>query len=224
MTLDPKTLERLSALADGALTGREKADAEALIARDPEARRALEEFKALRTDLSALPLLTPPEALYHRVLRDLDGAKRSRRSFWTYVPYKTAGAVMALSLVVIATHDLWRTPPAGTPPDYHSPVPPSPSPRSPVPPPVHGQMDARRRPQQAPPVQPNRTGWFLFRVRVAREMKRLWQGFRRRRYTDPVRMGQTGGAAALIDCGCACAAGRHVTPGVPFIEDHRDRW
>ncbi len=106
MNLDPKILEQLSAYLDGALSPAEKAAVEALLARDAGVRKALEEMKALGRKMKDLPLLEPPEALYRRVLRDIE--EPARRPFFSYFPLKTAGALMAAALVMVVTGDHWR--------------------------------------------------------------------------------------------------------------------
>jgi anti-sigma factor RsiW len=103
---DPQLLERLSAYLDGALPASEKAAVEALLARDPEARKILDGMKAVSSQLKETPLLTPPEALYRRVLREIETP--APRPFFSYVPMKTLAAVCAAALVMVATGDHWR--------------------------------------------------------------------------------------------------------------------
>lgn len=109
MIPDPRT-ERLSAYLDGTLSPREKAEVEALLAQDAAARMILNDLKTLRAALKDLPSVKPSEAFYARVWRDIDAAPR--RAFWSYAPFKAAGALAAAALVVVVTHDFWRSPAA----------------------------------------------------------------------------------------------------------------
>ncbi|MCX7425789.1 MAG: zf-HC2 domain-containing protein, partial [Planctomycetia bacterium] len=61
--------ELLSAYLDGELTAGERARVEELLAADPAARRLVDEFRAVRDRLHALPKYTVGEDLGDRVLR-----------------------------------------------------------------------------------------------------------------------------------------------------------
>jgi hypothetical protein len=97
----------LSAYLDEALPSNEMSAVKNLLAKDADLRDALKRLKSLRTGLKSLPTLTPPESFYDRVWRDVERTP-VRRPFFSYVPFKTIGALAVVSLVVVATRDFWR--------------------------------------------------------------------------------------------------------------------
>jgi hypothetical protein len=107
MSLDAKTLAQLSAYLDDALSLREKSDVDVLLFRNPEAKRALEALRQLRAQVGKLPQEAPPDSFYKTVWRRID-AEPARRSWLAFAPLKTAGALAAVALVAVATHDMWR--------------------------------------------------------------------------------------------------------------------
>ncbi|QDU87113.1 hypothetical protein Pla175_04680 [Pirellulimonas nuda] len=75
---DARLAELISALADGQLTGAERAEAEAAVAASPESHRLMNDFQTLSSAIRALPAQAPRTDLAAAVRRRLDAEAPAR--------------------------------------------------------------------------------------------------------------------------------------------------
>ncbi len=71
--IDPKTIELMNRVLDGAATEPERADLDRTLTSSPEARARYEEMGRLVRRLDSVPMADPPADLHHQVVSAVDG-------------------------------------------------------------------------------------------------------------------------------------------------------
>ena len=108
MVSDPRVVELINADIDAEIGVAEKAELEAILARDPDAKAMHTELSALASTLDSLPDLNPPSHIKHTILASIPKPEKKRSNvlqslFVTpalrYAATFAAGAILTLSLV-----------------------------------------------------------------------------------------------------------------------------
>jgi hypothetical protein len=101
--LDPRSLELLSVYLDGRLSDKEKATLEDMLEKDAGLRAHLDELRAVREQLRALPLLHPPRGL--TLTPAMIGGVNKPRALSSW-PMALGSALAALAFLFLISRDL----------------------------------------------------------------------------------------------------------------------